>query len=423
VTYFHRSTWAIACAALLAIPATGIAASATIRVEGAGSTLLSERAANIPVAGSATLVDSFSGVSNTVSNQSATSLLVRAVLDASLPVGFDLFPLGQVQSTFITRIGADAMPPDFSVWWKLKVNHAAAQVGTDDVTVRAGDEVLWTFGTGLEDELAVDGPPSPQEVGTPFTIQVARFDDAAVRSVAAGATVTYGTQQATTAADGTATLITEPGWGDVVVRGTNAVRDEARACGFAAGNPEECGGETMVRTLPDVAPNTDIASIGPLRASAALGDRVFDIDLPVPVRGRSPVTISPGSIGGGSLSTADRRTVAGKLASSMAWQLNHRSNQGDQTVAPPPGTGWQAAWLGRSTTVAPLASGEVLVSMRVGSRTATGASARTATGATERFAACGLDIHAKVAQRFGYSMVLIMSPAPEWRYCLAQEHS
>ena len=43
-----------------------------------------------PVAGSATLVDSFDGDSNTVSNQSATSLLVRAVLDASLPVGFGL---------------------------------------------------------------------------------------------------------------------------------------------------------------------------------------------------------------------------------------------------------------------------------------------------------------------------------------------
>ena len=81
MTYFHRSAWAIACAAFLAIPATGLAASATIRVEGAGSTLLSERAANIPVAGSATLVDSFTGVSNTVSNQSATSLLVRARSD------------------------------------------------------------------------------------------------------------------------------------------------------------------------------------------------------------------------------------------------------------------------------------------------------------------------------------------------------
>jgi hypothetical protein len=147
-----------------------MAATATIRVEGAGSTLLSERTANIPVAGSATLVDSFDGDTNTVSNQSATSLLVRAVLDATLPVGFDVFNFGGPPSTFITRIGADTMPQDYSIWWKLKVNHMAAQVGTDDITVRAGDEVLWTFGTGTEDELAVTGPTAPQQVGTPFTV-------------------------------------------------------------------------------------------------------------------------------------------------------------------------------------------------------------------------------------------------------------
>ena len=187
MTIHTRIAWAAACAALLAIPAAGMAANATIRVEGATSTLLSERAANIPVAGSATLVDSFDGDSNTVSNQSATSLLVRAVLDASLPVGFDVFNFGGPPSTFITRIGADAMPIDYSVWWKLKVNHVAAQVGTDDVTMHAGDEVLWTFGTGTEDELAVTGPTAPQQVGTPFTVQVSRYDDAAVQSVASGA--------------------------------------------------------------------------------------------------------------------------------------------------------------------------------------------------------------------------------------------
>lgn len=421
MTIHTRIARAAACATLLAIPATGLAANATIRVEGAATTLLSERAANIPVAGSATLIDSFDADSNTVSNQSATSLLVRAVLDASLPVGFDVFNFGAGPSTFITRIGGDTMPIDYSIWWKLKVNHVAAQVGTDDITVQAGDEVLWTFGTGVEDELAVTGPTAPQQVGTPFTVQVAAYNDAAVRSAASGATVTYGTQQAVTGADGAATLVTEAGWRDVVVTRTNAVRDEARACGFAADHPEQCGGEPMVRTLPDVAPNTDISSVGPLRVSATTADgQVIDIEVPVPVKGRAPVTISPADIGGTSLSTDERRDVAGKLASSMAWQLNRRSDEGDQAVAPPRGTRWRAAWLGRSTTVAPLGSGEALVSMRAPTRTASAVNARTALVATERLAACGLDTRATVARRFGYAMVVIASPATGGRACLAR---
>lgn len=414
---YTRIAWAVACAAILAIPATGMAASATIRVEGAATTLLSERAANIPVAGTATLVDSFDSDTSTVSNQSATSLLVRAVLDANLSVGFNT----SYGSTFIDRIGADAMPEDYSTWWKLKVNHAAAQVGTDDVPVLEGDGVLWAFGTGLEDELAVDGPTAPQQVGTPFTVQVAKYDDFAVRTVAAGATVTYGTQRATTGAGGTATLTTEPGWGDVVVSGTNAIRDEARACGFAADHPEQCGGEAMVRRLPDVAPNSDISSVGPLRAYATVNGRLIDLEVAVPVRGKGPVAISPTSLGDGSLTSGERREVAGKMASSVAWQLNRRTAEGDETVAPPTGTRWRAAWLGRTTTVAPLADGEAVVSMRAPSQAAKNTNARTAQVATERLAACGLDTRATVATRFGYSMVVIASPARGGRACLARE--
>ena len=421
MTIHTRIAWAAACATLLAIPAAGMAATATIRVEGAGSTLLSERTANIPVAGSATLVDSFDGDTNTVSNQSATSLLVRAVLDATLPVGFDVFNFGGPPSTFITRIGADTMPQDYSIWWKLKVNHMAAQVGTDDITVRAGDEVLWTFGTGTEDELAVTGPTAPQQVGTPFTVQVAKYDDGAVRSAAAGVTVAYGTQQASTDASGSVTLTTEPGWGDVVASGTNAVRDAARACGFVADHPEQCGGEPMVRALPDVAPNTDISSVGPMRVSATTADgQIITVEVPVPVRGGAPVTIFPGDIGDRSLSTDDRRDVAGKLASSMAWQLNRRSDAGDQTVAPPRGTRWRAAWLGNATTVVPLRTGEAIVSMRVPSRTANAVTARTAQVATERLSACGLDTRASVARRFGYAMVVIGSPSSGGRACLSR---
>ncbi|NDH54886.1 MAG: hypothetical protein EBY24_23595 [Betaproteobacteria bacterium] len=179
--------------------------------------------------------------------------------------------------------------------------------------------------------------------------------------------------------------------------------------------------DPIAARLPDVAPNSDISSVGPLRLSATVNGRPIDLEVAVPVRGKAPVAISPTDLGDGSLTPGERREVAGKLASSMAWQLNQRSDQGDQTVAPPTGTRWRAAWLGGTTTVAPLADGEAVVSMRAPSQAARTTNARTAQVATERLATCGLDTRATVVTRFGYSMVVIASPARGGRACLARE--
>ncbi len=434
VTKYMRIARAVACASILAVPAFALGAeTATIRVEGATGTLLSERSANIPTSGTTTLVDSFDGDEATSSNQSGTSLLGRALLDGGLPVGFTNY--GPGLGVLITRIGPDAAP---AIWfqnapyWKLKVNHALSSVGASSLVMRHGDQVLWSFGDGTEDELDVVGPSAPQMVGAPFTVHVNRYNDGQTVPGAygpdypdytgranppvagSGVTVTYGSQSVTTDLDGNATLITEGGWGNVVAAGTRVIRDSARACGYPAGAPEACGLDPIVRALPDVAPKGRVTVM-------TRSGKSITIDLPTPIRGGAPVTISSNDIDSPGLTTAERREVLGRLASALAWQLNDRSAQGDRSLALPGGMRWRAAWLGRSTTVTPLAQGEAVVSQRAQSRTNAAINSRTARVATQRLATCGIDTHASVTRRFGYSMVVVAAPATGARACLARE--
>jgi len=439
VTTYTRIARAVACATLLATPAYALSAeTATIRVEGATATLLSERSANIPAGGTATLVDSFDGDVATSSNQSGTSLLVRALLDGGLPVGFTNYGAGL--GVMITRVGPDAAPATWfpnAPYWKLKVNHALSSVGTDSLVMRPGDQVLWSFGDGTEDELDVVGPSAPQMVGAPFTVHVNRYNDgqtvpgewgpdytgrANPPAPGSGATVTYGSQSVTTDLDGNATLITEGGWGNVVATGTRVIRDQARACGFPAGAPEACGLDPIVVALPDVAPNQNISSVAPRPVTVmTTSGKSITIDLPTPIRGGAPVSISSNDIDSPGLTATERREVLGQLASSLAWQLNDRSAKGDQSLALPEGMGWRAAWLGRYTTVTPLAKGEAVVSQRAQSRTNAAINSRTARVATQRLATCAIDTHASVTRRFGYSMVVVAAPATGARACLARK--
>ncbi len=421
MTKYTRIAWAVACATLLATPAYAQGAeTATIRVEGATATLLSERSANIPAGGTFTLVDSFDGDVATSPNQSGTSLLGRALLDGGLPVGFTNY--GPGLGVMITRIGPDAAP---AIWfpkapsWKLKVNHALSSMGADSLVVRPGDQVLWSFGDGTEDELDVVGPSAPQMVGAPFTVHVNRYNDGQTVDgpfgpdytgranppvPGSGVTVTYGAQSVTTDLDGNATLITEGGWGNVVATGTQMIRDQARACGFPDGVPEACG----------------LDPIGRVTVMTKSGKSIT-INLPTPIRGGAPVSISSKYTDSLGLTAAERREVLSRLASALAWQLNDRSAQGVRAFALPEGTRWRAAWLGRSTTVTPLAQGEAVVSQRAQSRINAAINARTARVATQRLAACGIDTHASVTKRFGYSMVVVAAPATGARACLARE--
>jgi len=429
VTIHTRIAWAVACATLLPMPALALANdAASIRAEGPDSTVLPERFANVPTGGTSTLVDPTSGQTTVVPNNRGTSFLLRSAEAAGVSVGFRVYDFG-TPSALITRIGPVASPTDWSWSWKLKVNHRATSVGSDDVVIRPGDEILWMPSVyGVPDsELDVVAPAAPQAVGEAFTVRVDRYDDAGVRTPAGGATVAYAGRTVTAAADGTAVLATAAGWGDVVATaphpgGIGTVRDSGRVCGFTAGRPEECGLDPQSARLPDVAPDADISSVGPLRASATVDGRVIRLDVPVPVRGQEPVAISPDGLGDPSLTPGERRTAAGRLASSVAWELNRRAAQGDVAVTPPRGTRWRAAWSGSITTVAPLTAGEALVRVRQrsGSRKAATTHARTARVATKRLLACGLRTRARVVSRFGYAMVVIASPARGGRACLAR---
>ncbi len=420
MTKYTRIAWAVACATLLATPALGLGASATMRVEGATSTLIPRHQANIPPAGSSViLADSFDSDRSTVDSGSATALLVRMLADANVQVGFDVFNFGTPPrpSTFIMRIGPDATPESWSSSWKIKVNHKAASVGSDDIMLAAGDDVVWAFG-GFEDaELALSGPSTPLPVGTPFAVTVATYDNNAARAPGAGATVSYGDQRVTADASGTATLTSAPGTQTITAEAPRASRDSARACGYPADRPEVCDLAPLALTLPDVAPNEKISRV----TITTKTGKTISVDLPTPIRGAAPVTISANDITDPTLTARERRSALGLLASALAWQLNDRSAQGNQSVTPPVGTRWRAAWLGRSTTVTPLAQGEAVVSQRLHSRTNAAINARTARVATQRLAACGIDTHASVTQRFGYSMVVVAAPATGARACLARE--
>ncbi len=414
MTKYTRIAWAVACATLLATPALGLGASATMRVEGATSTLIPRHQANIPPAGSSViLADSFDSDTISVRSDSATALLVRMLADANVPVSFTVSNFGEGPSTFITRIGPNAMPASYSPSWKIKVNHKAASVGSDAITLAAGDDVVWAFGGYEDGELALSGPSTPLPVGTPFTVTVATYDNNAARAPGAGATVSYGDQRVTADASGTATLTSALGVQTITAETPRASRDSARACGYPAASPEVCALAPLVLTLPDVAPKGRVTVM-------TTSGKSITIDLPTPIRGGAPVTISSNDIDSPGLTVTERREVLGRLASSLAWQLNDGIAQGDRSLALPEGMRWRAAWLGRSTTVTPLAQGEAVVSQRAQSRTNAAINSRTARVATQRLATCGIDTHASVTQRFGYSMVVVAAPATGARACLAR---
>lgn len=80
--------------------------------------------------------------------------------------------------------------PPSSGFWYLKVNHVGSQVGGDQATVGAGDEVLWYLAPNFPpgDELQLIGPELARP-GEPFQVQAFSYTDGGERSPAAGAIV------------------------------------------------------------------------------------------------------------------------------------------------------------------------------------------------------------------------------------------
>lgn len=78
-----------------------------------------------------------------------------------------------------------------SPFWYLKVNHVEAITSASQLTLHAGDEVLWYLAAAFPppDELQLIAPPSAQ-AGKPFPVTVFSYDAAGARKPVSGAVVT-----------------------------------------------------------------------------------------------------------------------------------------------------------------------------------------------------------------------------------------
>jgi len=276
-----RTSGACAIAAALALPALAAAApiSTVLRVEGSAANILSERSVIVDDAMGATVVvnDTTDADTITVSAASATAQLAKATKDAGVPFGFQIFTFPPAPpSSFTTRIGPDASPPTLDPAFRLKVNNAAASVGADDVTLKAGDVVTWAFVPFAEfgaRELDLTVPGDKFTQGQTFTVSVRSFDNAGTGIPAAGATVRYGDQTATVDTGGKVTLLaTGVGVKQVSATRPGEVRSQVRAVCSFTDDPTVCNLPAL--PAPVVRPGTfDTVAPGSVIASPISGRR------------------------------------------------------------------------------------------------------------------------------------------------------
>lgn len=107
-------------------------------------------------------------------------------VEALKPIGVsDFFSFGLA----ICEIGG--IDPSPSGFWEVRVNHAAAQVGADQIPVNKGDEILWYEVTDFNDppapELALDA--KPRTTSSTLEVTVLEYENDGTSSPAVGASV------------------------------------------------------------------------------------------------------------------------------------------------------------------------------------------------------------------------------------------
>ncbi len=271
-----------AAAALACAPALAYAApvQTTLRVEGGSSTIIPQTAVTVDDTAGATVTvrDTADGDTITVPTNSATAQVGQAITHFGLPYEFQVFNFGG-PSSFVTRIGQDAMPASYSPSWRLTVNHRSAQVGQDAVILKPNDSVVWAFTSDFnarELDIEVSGDRFAQ--GTPFTVAVHSHDPNAAPTVgpapAAGAVVTYGGQQATAGADGRVTFrAVGSGVQPVVANRTGEVRSPARAVCSYTDDPTVCDLPAAQKPSAPTSPSTPPAP-APAPPTGILADTV-----------------------------------------------------------------------------------------------------------------------------------------------------
>jgi hypothetical protein len=176
-----------------------------------------------------------------------------AVVDAA-EADADLRPIS-VTDQFLDTLGSLGLcgiggrESGGNAFWYLKHNHVGAQVGGDQLAVKAGDEVLWyltpNFPPPPELELV-----APQQVkpGEPYQVTVFAYDDSGERTPAEGATVTGAS--GLTASDGVTTLTPAAEGIDTLqaTRGADIPSSTVQVSVSADPNPCTLAGEEIIGT-------------------------------------------------------------------------------------------------------------------------------------------------------------------------------
>lgn len=412
-----RVARAAACASLLAIPAVGAGAEATIRIEGTTATVLPETAYVLPATGtSLTIRDTADGDVMSVGGRTAAAQLGNA--SRLYGIGFGFTDWGQ-WGFALDSIGGDPSDWNTGPAWFVKSNHRLAAVGAGSLELADGDEVVWAlspldgnFEMALA-ELDVVGPARPLPAGQAFTVRVDSYDNAGTRTPAAGATVTYRGATVTAGPDGTAALTAGgSGVAQVVATRAGAVRDSARVCAHPAADPTACDLPPLPKaTMPEDPGQAAAEDTGEVRVPLTFrtsGRTVsLNAEVPLPSAGAAPVAIRRQMLSGADLTTGEMRRAMGKVASHMAAYLNQRAKEGDPALALPAGNSWQAAWLSGTPYVVPMKRNEALMGVASGGPRNTAAT-RARTGAFRRhIARCDLDATAVTVRRHGYALTTV----------------
>jgi len=274
-------TAAMACAPTLAVAAP---IETTLRVEGADATIIPTTQVTVDDAAGATVTvrDTADADSIAVPANSATAQVSAAAHRFGLPYEFQVFNFG-VPSSFVTRIGQDAMPASFSPSWRLTVNGKRSDVGQDAVLLKAGDSVVWAFTSNFEArelDLAVSGDRFAQ--GSPFTATVTSVDtdphSTAAPAPAAGAIVTYGGQRATADGQGRVTFrAVGVGVQPIVATRADEVRSPAHAVCSYTDDPTVCA---LPPAAPAAAPNVATPTASAPTATAPVPTGLADTVAP-----------------------------------------------------------------------------------------------------------------------------------------------
>ena len=234
---------ALIAALLLATGATAASTTAQLRVVNTTGTTLADQSqvtgdVSIKTDPGATCFGPPGGSGNTVNVPGPSALgIVKDASDTTAalrPLSItDQFSFG----LGICGIGGSTFNQGDSAFWYLKVNHVGAQVGGDQLPIKANDEVLWYLSPGFPppSELQLVAPPVAQS-GKPFTVRVSAFSDSGQKSPVAGALVTGA--QSPTGADGTTAVTLTQGVALQALHGADIPSNKEIVCVVSA--PKGC---------------------------------------------------------------------------------------------------------------------------------------------------------------------------------------